>query len=107
VRARSYRRDVKRTVDPAVAAAVVLVLAALVLLWPRSQHAYRGIRASWTLTPGARNPSVTQATIRRTICVRGWTRTVRPPTSYTNGLKLKQMPAYHERGRSPPTRKTT
>jgi len=34
-------------------------------------------------TPGAFNPSVTQENIGRTICVRGWTRTVRPPSQYT------------------------
>src|SRR2546423_11012392 len=50
------------------------------------------------LTPGVRNAAVTPATIRRTICVRGWTRTVRPPTSYTNGLKSRQMQAYGETG---------
>jgi hypothetical protein len=32
-----------------------------------------------TRTPGALNPKVTQATIGTTICVRGWTQTVRPP----------------------------
>jgi hypothetical protein len=56
------------------------------------------VRASWTRTPGALNPQVTQATIRSTICVKGWTRTVRPPVSYTNALKEKQMPEYGERG---------
>ena len=83
-------------------AAVVLALAALVVLWPRDHHVYRGIRASWTITPGVRNPAVTQATIRRTICLRGWTRTVRPPTGYTSSLKLQQMPVYREAG--PPSR---
>jgi hypothetical protein len=47
--------------------------------------------ASPTLTPGALNPDVSQATIRSTICVRGWTRTVRPPSSYTSALKLRQL----------------
>jgi hypothetical protein len=56
------------------------------------------VRANWTRTPGVLNPQVTQATIRSTICVKGWTRTVRPPVSYTNALKAKQMPAYGERG---------
>lgn len=45
-------------------------------------------------TPGALNPNVTQATIGSTICVAGWTGTVRPPTSYTNALKVQQMAAY-------------
>ena len=54
--------------------------------------------ASPTLTPGSLNPDVTQATIGSTICVRGWTATVRPPTGYTNALKLEQMPEYGETG---------
>jgi hypothetical protein len=45
------------------------------------------VLASWTLTPGVLNPDVTQQSIRSTICVAGWTRTVRPPVSYTNHLK--------------------
>lgn len=43
--------------------------------------------------PGAVNPAVTQANIKTTICVSGWTKTIRPPTSYTNKLKKKQMAA--------------
>jgi hypothetical protein len=56
------------------------------------------LRASWALTPGVVNPDVTQATLRATVCRKGWTRTVRPPTSYTNALKLKQMGALGLRG---------
>lgn len=43
--------------------------------------------------PGALNPAVTQKTIRVTICVPGWTATVRPSTSYTNRLKAAQIKA--------------
>jgi hypothetical protein len=43
--------------------------------------------------------AVTQATIASTICKRGWTATVRPPTSYTSALKLRQMAAYGVTGR--------
>lgn len=56
------------------------------------------VRASWALTPGALNPAVTQATIRTTICRRGWTRTIRPPVSYTNALKARQLAQYRLRG---------
>ena len=48
--------------------------------------------------PGALNPAVTQATIRPTICTRGWTRTIRPPVSYTNALKARQLAQYRLRG---------
>jgi hypothetical protein len=45
-------------------------------------------------TPGTINPSVTQNNIKNTICVPGWTRTVRPPLSYTAPLKIKLMQSY-------------
>jgi hypothetical protein len=34
---------------------------------------------------------VRQATIRKTICKSGWTKTIRRPVSYTNALKIKQV----------------
>lgn len=40
---------------------------------------------------GVVNPQVTQANISTTICVRGWTKAVRPPVGYTDGLKRRQM----------------
>jgi hypothetical protein len=46
------------------------------------------------LTPGTLNPAVTQDNIHATICVSGWTATIRPPTSYTNGLKKTQIGQY-------------
>jgi hypothetical protein len=45
-------------------------------------------------TPGTYNPDVTQSTIGSTICVSGWTATVRPPTSYTNALKAQGIIDY-------------
>ncbi|MFE0464369.1 hypothetical protein ACFW1A_34465 [Kitasatospora sp. NPDC058965] len=45
-------------------------------------------------TPGSYNPAVTQSTIGSTICVSGWTATVRPPTSYTNALKAQGITDY-------------
>jgi hypothetical protein len=50
------------------------------------------------MTPGALNPRVRQSTIKQTICKSGWTTKIRPPASYTNGLKLKQMVLYEETG---------
>lgn len=43
--------------------------------------------------PGAINPNVNQGNLATTICVSGWTKTIRPPASYTNKLKRKQMAA--------------
>jgi hypothetical protein len=53
-------------------------------------------RADKSCTPGAFNPDVTQNTINQTICVSGWTSTVRPPSSYTTSLKEQQKPLYGE-----------
>lgn len=44
---------------------------------------------------GAVNPDVTQGNIQSTICKSGWTATIRPPASYTNKLKAKQLVALH------------
>src|SRR5437870_7366531 len=47
-----------------------------------------------SLTPGATNPDITQATIAATICSPNWsTATIRPPASYTSTLKRKQLAA--------------
>lgn len=46
--------------------------------------------------PGVLNLGVSPANIRATICTHGWTATVRPPTSVTNTLKAKLLPAGHK-----------
>ena len=86
--------------DLLLLAALVLVLAALVVVVQRARErsAAPAVVADPVRTPGVLNPDVTQATIRRTICVHGWTRTIRPATDYTNALKLRQMQEYGERG---------
>src|SRR5262249_1808146 len=79
-----------------VAAAVALLVSEL----PRHTRApARAVmRASWALTPGVVNPEVTQPTPRATVCRRGWTKTGRPPTTYTNDLKRRQLRARGLRG---------
>jgi hypothetical protein len=79
-----------------VAAAACLLVLALVL-YVRRQPA-PAVVADPVRTPGVLNAAVTQATIADTICSSGWTRTIRPPTDYTNSLKLTQMRAYGEHG---------
>ena len=44
------------------------------------------------------NAAVTQATVAETICRSGWTKTIRPPTDYTNALKRRQLREYGLRG---------
>ena len=43
------------------------------------------------VTPGAINLAVRQSNIHSTICVSGYTRTIRPSSSYTTGLKRQQL----------------
>ena len=82
-------------------ALLLLVVALLVLGLPRCGRRAPALspqRASWTATPGVVNPDVTATTIRTTICRTGWTRTIRPPVSYTNDLKVRQMRLYGRTG---------
>jgi hypothetical protein len=37
------------------------------------------------------NPAVTPSTLQSTICVKGWTTSIRPPVSYTNRIKKQRM----------------
>jgi hypothetical protein len=90
-----------RTIDAFVLVSAVALLAYAFVGCGR-RPAVAGVRASPVLTPGVLNAAVTQATIRSTICRHGWTATIRPPTSYTSALKLRQMAAYGETG--PPSR---
>jgi hypothetical protein len=50
------------------------------------------------VTPGAVNPVVTPGTVGRTICRRGWTRTVRPPEQTSQEMKRTVMAAYGHAG---------
>ncbi len=45
-------------------------------------------------TPGAVDPRVTQDNIHSTICVSGYTATVRPSSAYTDALKTQQIKEY-------------
>ncbi|WP_306193103.1 hypothetical protein [Streptomyces sp. MK5] len=56
-------------------------------------HSYLPLQDSYC-TPGTYNPDVTQSTIHSTICVSGWTATVRPSTTYTNTLKAQGIIDY-------------
>jgi hypothetical protein len=54
----------------------------------------RGGLADRRCTPGAIDTRVTQHNIKRTICHPGYSQTVRPPTSYTNRLKVAGIGEY-------------
>jgi hypothetical protein len=90
---------VARPLTPLDLLIAVLLVAAVVLVFARGHgHRAPAILADPVRTPGVLNPDVTQANIRSTICRSGWTATIRPPTSYTNDLKRKQMRQYRETG---------
>jgi len=78
-----------------IALAVLLVV---LVYWSSRPAPLSPDRASWRLTPGVANSEVTQQTIGSTICVSGWSSSIRPDTSYTNDLKLKQMQEYARPG---------
>jgi hypothetical protein len=84
-------------VELLLAAALVVAVVLAAVHFRGRPHA-AAIRADPVRTPGVLNPDVTQATIRSTICRHGWTATIRPPVSYTNALKRRQMRAYGETG---------
>jgi len=48
-------------------------------------------------TPGAINPAVTQSNIHSTICISGYTKSIRPPASYTTKLKRQQLASTYSR----------
>jgi hypothetical protein len=52
-------------------------------------------------TPGVIDARVTQQNIARTICRPGYSKTVRPPTTYTNPLKVEGIRAYGFADRRP------
>jgi hypothetical protein len=74
--------------------AIALVLLAIAIVSPQGSPSKGPYHADIVRTPGVLNPDVTQVSINSTICVHGWTKTIRPPTSYTNALKAKQMREY-------------
>jgi len=78
----------------ALAAAVALSAAALALAGAASLILPTHIS-------GARYYKVTQATIGKTICVKGWTKTIRPPSNYTDALKRVQLAQWRYADQNP------
>jgi len=74
--------------------AIALLLLAIAIVSPHGSSSKGPYHADIARTPGVLNPDVTQANITSTICLHGWTKTIRPTTSYTNDLKERQMREY-------------
>ncbi len=92
------RRTSTKRVTPLDLLIAALLVAVVVVAFAHHGGPSNRIVADPTRTPGVLNPDVTQANIRSTICKRGWTSTIRPPVSYTDDLKRKQMRQYAETG---------
>lgn len=60
----------------------------------RSKHCRVARSQGTACQPGALNSAVTQSTIHSTICVSGYSSSIRPSTGYTNALKVKQIAEY-------------
>lgn len=61
---------------------------------PSASCHIHGVLPDPSCTPGATDPFVTQSNVDQTICVRGYTKTVRPSLSYTSPLKREQIKEY-------------
>ena len=77
---------------------VKAVVAPLMVLLASSPAVAQSSLPDHRLTPGAVNPSVTNETMRSTICVRGWTRSMRPDAATNHRMKQAAMVEYGLRG---------
>ena len=57
-------------------------------------NVYGGDLPDRYLTPGAIDSTISQSNIQSTVCVKGYTKTVRPPAHFTNKLKKEQIFLY-------------
>ena len=76
-------------------------VAAAIFVLALSSPAWASDLPDPALTPGAINTEVTQQNIHSTVCVKGYTKTIRPPAHYTNKLKKRQMREYGYADRNP------
>jgi hypothetical protein len=58
----------------------------------REVHIGTALRLTLLSVPGARNKAVTQATIHSTVCVSGYSASVRPPSFWTSAYKKHLLP---------------
>ena len=77
--------------------AAALLIASGLLPTPNASaatcQAHNGLPDS-SCTPGDRDPRVTPGTLADTICVKGWSKSVRPAKNVTDQIKRERMAAY-------------
>jgi len=71
----------------------ILLIASLMTI-PTSAFGALASLPNPVTTPGAINPLVNQGNVSTTICRNGYTETIRPPVSYTNSLKKRQLNSF-------------
>lgn len=79
------------------AGSFVAITLALALSFP----AFASDLPNPSLTPGAIDNSIKQQNIHQTVCIKGYTKTIRPPANYTNKLKKRQLREYGYDDRNP------
>jgi hypothetical protein len=89
---KSASKQTQQNANSSVVASSPLELSSSTI--PTGCHIVGGGLPDQRCTPGAASPSVTQDNIRNTICVPGYTKTVRPPVTYTSPLKIRLMQSY-------------
>ena len=72
-----------------------MVFATTLNCWP--SYAASAVLPIASVTSGSVNEAVTQANIHSTICISGYTKTIRPPASYTTKLKKQQLSSTYSR----------
>jgi hypothetical protein len=94
---RKYAQRMKRN-KPSSSLAIIALTTLLVIQAPVSSAEDVSIYLPISsVTPGATNPAVTQSNIGSTICTSGYTKTIRPNSSYTTTLKSLQLGGFYKR----------
>lgn len=73
----------------------------IILLLLISEIVFAGDLPNPAITPGAIDTSITQSNIESTVCLKGYTKTVRPSVYVTNRLKKQQILAYGYTDKNP------
>lgn len=90
-------KNIKKIVAGVIAAGIIALGGVYYTSSQATCHvrgAFPNILPDATCTPGVTDSRVTQANIQKTICVSGYSGSVRPSVSYTNNLKQQQIKAY-------------
>lgn len=94
MKAAPVRRD-QMALRPCLTCAVLVCAAVL------APSARAGELRDAALTPGVADPAVTQWNLQATVCMAGYSKSVRPAAQFTNALKWRQIVEYGYADRDP------